>query len=547
MELLCPDHIPANFIQDPVSLIWVPSFYVSPIYVVLQKLQLLRAARDDSLHLTALLTAELSDLRNAEQKLRDDIQKIRGKLDHRYKITGNGACRIPAGLACSGLSGHVVPPKMGAEKTGNFRGGAGNNRDESRTHFLFVFIEFPRFLVIPRDSPPKKRPAAAAKPKAKAIPAGAASDSEEFVEESESESLELEGSESDSRSSSSRLITRSALRKMQVDKDDMLITTKHGARSGRQVYINVTRLQEFIRAEGQSVENDPFIRYLGRLPAELFVSGAGIERAKDAAMRVQGNRGNGDENGGNEGSVGSKGGQKGRNGGTKGGNGEVGSHGGSVETENHGGNMEIENQGGNQNVNGENGEANSGNSPETPEILDHQSNLNPNPNPNPNPIHSNHSNNPENEIEIENENEIEIINSHQSGNEETQNSIIHAEHNTPPNSPANSGEPRDIPVLLNSIKQTDSSTQLTHWKFRGFEPAKVRVISFHSLHSLQSPLPPPSHTQEDFPAGDSPSITHALAKFEGILSRRSDCGRSFHVIERFFAKLFANGRVSTFL
>lgn len=150
-------------------------------------------------------------------------------------------------------------------------------------------------------------------------------------------------------------------------------------------------------------------------------------------------------------------------------------------------------------------------------------------------------------MEIENENENEIINSHQSGNEETQNSVINAEHNTPPNSPANRGEPRDIPVLLNSVKQTDSSTQLTHWKFRGFDPAKVRVISFHSLQSLQSPLPPPSHTQEDFPAGDSPSITHALAKFEGILSRRSDCGRSFHVIERFFAKLFANGRVSTFL
>lgn len=196
-------------------------------------------------------------------------------------------------------------------------------------------------------------------------------------------------------------------------------------------------------------------------------------------------------------------------------------------------------------MNGGDGEANSGNSPETSEILANQSNLSPNPDS----IHSNHSNKPE--IENENENEIEnenkIINSHQSGNEETQNSIIHAEHNTPPNSPASRGEPRDIPVLLNSIKQTDSSTQLTHWKFRGFEPAKVRVISFHSLHSLQSPLPPPSHTQEDFPAGDSPSITHALAKFEGILSRRSDCGRSFHVIERFFAKLFANGRVSTFL
>ena len=77
---------------------------------------------------------------------------------------------------------------------------------------------------------------------------------------------------------------------MQIAKDDMLITTKRNPRSSRQVYINVTRLQDFIRSEGQSVENDPFIRYLGRIPSELFVSGAGIERAVDASRRVQGYR-----------------------------------------------------------------------------------------------------------------------------------------------------------------------------------------------------------------------------------------------------------------
>ena len=315
------------------------------------------------------------------------------------------------------------------------------NAELTSCPFLFPF---PRFIVIPRDSPPKKRPAGTTKARPRAIPAGTESESEEFVEESDVESGELEASESDSRSSSSRSITRSALRKMQVEKDDMLITTKHGARSGRQVYINVTRLQEFIRAEGQSVENDPFIRYLGRIPAELFVSGAGIQRARDAAMRVQGNRGNGVENAANDGETGKPGGnQEGENRG----NPEMNS--GNGETENRG-NEELENRG----------------SP--------------------------------------------IMNG---GNGET--------HPSPPNSP--------------------------RWKFRGFEPGEVRVISFHSLQTLQAPLPAfipaPAQRTEAFPAGESPSLAHALAKFEGILARRSDGGRSFHAIERFFA----NGRGSTFL
>ena len=334
------------------------------------------------------------------------------------------------------------------------------NAELTSCPFLFPF---PRFIVIPRDSPPKKRPAGTTKARPRAIPAGTESESEEFVEESDVESGELEASESDSRSSSSRSITRSALRKMQVEKDDMLITTKHGARSGRQVYINVTRLQEFIRAEGQSVENDPFIRYLGRIPAELFVSGAGIQRARDAAMRVQGNRGNGVENAANDGETGNPGGnQEGENRG----NPEI-----------NGGNMEIENRG--------NPEMNSGN------------------------------------METENRGNEELENRGSpimnSGNGET--------HPSPPNSP--------------------------RWKFRGFEPGEVRVISFHSLQTLQAPLPAfipaPAQRTEAFPAGESASLAHALAKFEGILARRSDCGRSFHAIERFFAKLFADGRGSTFL
>ena len=135
-------------------------------------------------------------------------------------------------------------------------------------------------LVIPHDPSPKRHP----------IPTMSESESEEFVDETEDDGADRADDYSESEGRSARLVTRSALKKMQIAKDDMLITTKRNSRSSRQVYINVTRLQEFIRSEGQSVENDPFIRYLGRIPSELFVSGAGIERAVDASKRLQGYR-----------------------------------------------------------------------------------------------------------------------------------------------------------------------------------------------------------------------------------------------------------------
>lgn len=79
-------------------MIWVPLSYVSPIFMLYKKLQLLRAAKENALHITDRLIAEQTELRNAEQKLRDDIEKIRGKNGHRYKITKNGTCSIPAGI-----------------------------------------------------------------------------------------------------------------------------------------------------------------------------------------------------------------------------------------------------------------------------------------------------------------------------------------------------------------------------------------------------------------------------------------------------------------
>ena len=109
-------------------------------------------------------------------------------------------------------------------------------------------------------------------------------------------------------------------------------------------------------------------------------------------------------------------------------------------------------------------------------------------------------------------------------------------------------ENRGSPIMNSGNGETQPSPPNSpRWKFRGFEPGEVRVISFHSLQTLQAPLPAPAQRTEAFPAGESPSLAHALAKFEGILARRSDCDRSFHAIERFFAKLFADGRGSTFL
>ena len=131
----------------------------------------------------------------------------------------------------------------------------------------------------PKREKPKREPAAKR--------ARVEEDAEASVESEASEGFDEEFDEENEGKRNARVVSAGMLKKMTVNKDDMLLVTKNN-RGNHHVFINVTRLQQLIRAEGRMIERDPFIAYLGRLPPQQFVSGALLDKAITASLRVQG-------------------------------------------------------------------------------------------------------------------------------------------------------------------------------------------------------------------------------------------------------------------
>ena len=135
-----------------------------------------------------------------------------------------------------------------------------------------------------KEEPPKRE-----KPKRESAAkrARVEEDAEASVESEASEGFDEEFDEESEGKRNARVVSAGMLKKMTVNKDDMLLVTKNN-RGHHHVFINVTRLQQLIRAEGRMIERDPFIAYLGRLPPQQFVSGALLDKAITASLRVQG-------------------------------------------------------------------------------------------------------------------------------------------------------------------------------------------------------------------------------------------------------------------
>ena len=135
-----------------------------------------------------------------------------------------------------------------------------------------------------KEEPPKRE-----KPKREPVAkrARVEEDAEALVESEASEGFDEEFDEESEGKRNARVVSAGMLKKMTVNKDDMLLVTKNN-RGNHHVFINVTRLQQLIRAEGRMIERDPFIAYLGRLPPQQFVSGALLDKAITASLRVQG-------------------------------------------------------------------------------------------------------------------------------------------------------------------------------------------------------------------------------------------------------------------
>lgn len=138
---------------------------------------------------------------------------------------------------------------------------------------------------MPVKEEPTKREKPKREPAAKRV--RVEEDAEASVESEASEGFDEEFDEESEGKRNARVVSAGMLKKMTVNKDDMLLVTKNN-RGNHHVFINVTRLQQLIRAEGRMIERDPFIAYLGRLPPQQFVSGALLDKAITASLRVQG-------------------------------------------------------------------------------------------------------------------------------------------------------------------------------------------------------------------------------------------------------------------
>ena len=138
---------------------------------------------------------------------------------------------------------------------------------------------------MPVKEEPPKREKPKREPAAKRV--RVEEDAEALVESEASEGFDEEFDEESEGKRNARVVSAGMLKKMTVNKDDMLLVTKNN-RGNHHVFINVTRLQQLIRAEGRMIERDPFIAYLGRLPPQQFVSGALLDKAITASLRVQG-------------------------------------------------------------------------------------------------------------------------------------------------------------------------------------------------------------------------------------------------------------------
>lgn len=138
---------------------------------------------------------------------------------------------------------------------------------------------------MPVKEEPPKREKPKREPAAKRV--RVEEDAEALVESEASEGFDEEFYEESEGKRNARVVSAGMLKKMTVNKDDMLLVTKNN-RGNHHVFINVTRLQQLIRAEGRMIERDPFIAYLGRLPPQQFVSGALLDKAITASLRVQG-------------------------------------------------------------------------------------------------------------------------------------------------------------------------------------------------------------------------------------------------------------------
>ena len=89
--LFCRDHVPPGFVQDPLSLLWVPEDLVSPLFLLLQKWQEMKTAARILANYVEKTVRERERLAGLEGEIRESVRRLKERLAKRVCLQEDGA------------------------------------------------------------------------------------------------------------------------------------------------------------------------------------------------------------------------------------------------------------------------------------------------------------------------------------------------------------------------------------------------------------------------------------------------------------------------
>lgn len=96
LVLFCSKHIPPTFVQDPLSLLWVPEHCVSPLFLLLQRCQAMKSAARILSNYVEKTVKERDALQSMQSEILAEVKKMKERLAHRVHLqeTGERVCGV---------------------------------------------------------------------------------------------------------------------------------------------------------------------------------------------------------------------------------------------------------------------------------------------------------------------------------------------------------------------------------------------------------------------------------------------------------------------
>ena len=91
LVLFCRDHVPPGFVQDPLSLLWVPEDLVSPLFLLLQKWQEMKTAARILANYVEKTVRERERLAGLEGEICESVRRLKERLAKRVCLQEDGA------------------------------------------------------------------------------------------------------------------------------------------------------------------------------------------------------------------------------------------------------------------------------------------------------------------------------------------------------------------------------------------------------------------------------------------------------------------------